>query len=167
MADEAAEINTAAQDGEEKRAEREVWEVSAHRKDVDDDDIDERVRHDADDGAVAESTWTAPILSLARKATETIGYGASFLLLHLLLLSSAHPRVSDDDLPGRSTPRHQSFHGFWPAKSPPLSLERSNLLSMMKLSIKVLIQSSLSLGQDSGLGVPAPAAVLCCSGRAV
>lgn len=29
----------------------------------------------------------------------------------------------------------------------PMSIERSNLLSMMKLSIKVLIQSSLSLGR--------------------
>ena len=29
----------------------------------------------------------------------------------------------------------------------PVSIERSNLLSMMKLSIKVLIQSSLSLGR--------------------
>lgn len=29
----------------------------------------------------------------------------------------------------------------------PMSIERSNLLSMMKLSIKVLIQSSLNLGR--------------------
>lgn len=29
----------------------------------------------------------------------------------------------------------------------PMSIERANLLSMMKLSIKVLIQSSLSLGR--------------------
>lgn len=29
----------------------------------------------------------------------------------------------------------------------PMSIERSNLLSMMKLSIRVLIQSSLSLGR--------------------
>lgn len=29
----------------------------------------------------------------------------------------------------------------------PMAIERSNLLSMMKLSIKVLIQSSLSLGR--------------------
>lgn len=29
----------------------------------------------------------------------------------------------------------------------PMTIERSNLLSMMKLSIKVLIQSSLSLGR--------------------
>lgn len=33
-----------------------------------------------------------------------------------------------------------------PSKDP-MSIERSNLLSMMKLSIKVLIQSSLSLGR--------------------
>lgn len=29
----------------------------------------------------------------------------------------------------------------------PMAIERSNLLSMMKLSVKVLIQSSLSLGR--------------------
>lgn len=29
----------------------------------------------------------------------------------------------------------------------PMSIERSNLLSMMKLSVRVLIQSSLSLGR--------------------
>lgn len=33
------------------------------------------------------------------------------------------------------------------AMKDPMSVERSNLLSMMKLSIKVLIQSSLSLGR--------------------
>ena len=34
-----------------------------------------------------------------------------------------------------------------PAMKDPMAIERSNLLSMMKLSIKVLIQSSLSLGR--------------------
>uniref|UniRef100_A0A3B4ACN5 Uncharacterized protein n=1 Tax=Periophthalmus magnuspinnatus TaxID=409849 RepID=A0A3B4ACN5_9GOBI len=52
------------------------------------------------------SSWSAPLLSLARKATETISGGVDHM-----------------------------------------SIERSNLLSMMKLSIKVLIQSSLSLGR--------------------
>lgn len=33
------------------------------------------------------------------------------------------------------------------AMKDPMTVERSNLLSMMKLSIKVLIQSSLSLGR--------------------
>lgn len=38
---------------------------------------------------------------------------------------------------------------FFTVLSPkdPMAIERSNLLSMMKLSIKVLIQSSLSLGR--------------------
>lgn len=38
------------------------------------------------------------------------------------------------------------FFAVVPSKDP-MSIERSNLLSMMKLSIKVLIQSSLSLGR--------------------
>lgn len=38
------------------------------------------------------------------------------------------------------------FFAVVPSKDP-MSIERCNLLSMMKLSIKVLIQSSLSLGR--------------------
>lgn len=39
------------------------------------------------------------------------------------------------------------FFLICPAVKDPMVVERSNLLSMMKLSIKVLIQSSLSLGR--------------------
>uniref|UniRef100_A0A671N915 RUN and FYVE domain-containing protein 1-like n=1 Tax=Sinocyclocheilus anshuiensis TaxID=1608454 RepID=A0A671N915_9TELE len=67
----------------------------------------------------ADSSWSAPILSFARKATETLSSGEVFVLMHLCC-----PAVKD-----------------------PMVVERSNLLSMMKLSIKVLIQSSLSLGR--------------------
>uniref|UniRef100_A0A672R0J4 RUN and FYVE domain containing 1 n=1 Tax=Sinocyclocheilus grahami TaxID=75366 RepID=A0A672R0J4_SINGR len=76
-------------------------------------DTDEVQRHKR-----ADSSWSAPILSFARKATETLSSGV-FVLMHLCC-----PAVKD-----------------------PMVVERSNLLSMMKLSIKVLIQSSLSLGR--------------------
>uniref|UniRef100_A0A8C2KV56 RUN and FYVE domain containing 1 n=1 Tax=Cyprinus carpio TaxID=7962 RepID=A0A8C2KV56_CYPCA len=74
----------------------------------------------------ADSSWSAPILSFARKATET--------------LSSA-------GLKGSDTSQHTSDPLKTAAVKDPMVVERSNLLSMMKLSIKVLIQSSLSLGR--------------------
>ncbi|KAK3535630.1 hypothetical protein QTP70_018444 [Hemibagrus guttatus] len=77
-----------------------------------------------------DSSWSGPILSFARKASETI---SSAGLRNTLSLSEApNPDTSDS---------------IKPAMKDPMSVERSNLLSMMKLSIKVLIQSSLSLGR--------------------
>uniref|UniRef100_A0AAY4CK86 RUN and FYVE domain containing 1 n=1 Tax=Denticeps clupeoides TaxID=299321 RepID=A0AAY4CK86_9TELE len=88
-----------------------------------------------------EGTWSAPIFSLARKASETISsgvtnYGAA-------LRSSRHGGF-DPTSPTQSTPSSETNT---PAVKSPVAVERSNLLSMMKLSIKVLIQSSLSLGR--------------------
>uniref|UniRef100_A0AAY4CJ30 RUN and FYVE domain containing 1 n=1 Tax=Denticeps clupeoides TaxID=299321 RepID=A0AAY4CJ30_9TELE len=83
-----------------------------------------------------EGTWSAPIFSLARKASETISsgvtnYGAA-------LRSSRH---------GGFDPTSPTQIGSDATFFIPVAVERSNLLSMMKLSIKVLIQSSLSLGR--------------------
>uniref|UniRef100_A0A668ASU0 RUN and FYVE domain containing 1 n=1 Tax=Myripristis murdjan TaxID=586833 RepID=A0A668ASU0_9TELE len=87
---------------------------------------------------VAESSWSAPILSLARKATETISSGVSYGA------ALRHPSTgSTASSPTEKEPENDSI---LPAKDS-MSIERSNLLSMMKLSIKVLIQSSLSLGR--------------------
>lgn len=74
----------------------------------------------------ADSSWSAPILSFARKATET--------------LSSVNNYSSGSQ-------QHTSDHIKPAGMKDPMAVERSNLLSMMKLSIKVLIQSSLSLGR--------------------
>ncbi|KAF5896267.1 RUN and FYVE domain-containing protein 1, partial [Clarias magur] len=79
----------------------------------------------------AESSWSAPILSFARKASET--------------LSSAGLR--NPLLPGTEAPHPDTTECTSPGMKDPVAIERSNLLSMMKLSIKVLIQSSLSLGR--------------------
>ncbi|TSO15284.1 RUN and FYVE domain-containing protein 1 [Bagarius yarrelli] len=78
-----------------------------------------------------DSSWSAPIFSLARKASETI--------------SSAGLR---NPLSGSETLNPDTSDSIKPAGKDPMSVERSNLLSMMKLSIKVLIQSSLSLGRS-------------------
>ncbi|XP_027007808.2 RUN and FYVE domain-containing protein 1 isoform X2 [Tachysurus fulvidraco] len=77
-----------------------------------------------------ESLWSAPIMSFARKASESI--------------SSGSLRRS---LSGCETPNPDTSNSNKQAMKDPMSVERSNLLSMMKLSIKVLIQSSLSLGR--------------------
>ncbi|XP_047658080.1 RUN and FYVE domain-containing protein 1-like isoform X2 [Tachysurus fulvidraco] len=77
-----------------------------------------------------ESLWSAPIMSFARKASESI--------------SSGSLRRS---LSGCETPNPDTSDSNKQAMKDPMSVERSNLLSMMKLSIKVLIQSSLSLGR--------------------
>uniref|UniRef100_A0A8B9HX81 RUN and FYVE domain containing 1 n=1 Tax=Astyanax mexicanus TaxID=7994 RepID=A0A8B9HX81_ASTMX len=89
----------------------------------------------------ADGSWSAPILSLARKATETLSgvnsYGSGWRRSGSVSeqLSPASPTSTDHPDTNR------------PAIKDPVLVERSNLLSMMKLSIKVLIQSSLSLGR--------------------
>ncbi|TRY90079.1 hypothetical protein DNTS_031585 [Danionella cerebrum] len=84
-----------------------------------------------------DSSWSAPLLSFARKATETLSSGLNH---------------NSSGLKGADTGPHSSdvadnvTHKTAAVKDP-VVVERSNLLSMMKLSIKVLIQSSLSLGR--------------------
>ncbi|XP_043113287.1 RUN and FYVE domain-containing protein 1 [Puntigrus tetrazona] len=83
----------------------------------------------------ADSSWSAPILSFARKATETLSSGVNHY---------------SAGLKGSDTSQHTSDTSDAPktaAVKDPVVIERSNLLSMMKLSIKVLIQSSLNLGR--------------------
>uniref|UniRef100_A0A8C9W1G9 RUN and FYVE domain containing 1 n=1 Tax=Scleropages formosus TaxID=113540 RepID=A0A8C9W1G9_SCLFO len=68
-----------------------------------------------------EGGWSAPILSFARRATETLSGGTGVCV-----------GVSGSAGLGRDS----------------MAVERSNLLSMMKLSVKVLIQSTLGLGRS-------------------
>uniref|UniRef100_A0A4W6D2E4 RUN and FYVE domain containing 1 n=1 Tax=Lates calcarifer TaxID=8187 RepID=A0A4W6D2E4_LATCA len=125
MADEAGEVNTAVEDGEAKQQQNEP-EVSEPATDGESGDGDGEGRTEKSAPAAPENSWSAPILSLARKATETISSGVSY---------AAAPRKPS-----------QGSAVIVPPKDP-MAIERSNLLSMMKLSIKVLIQSSLSLGR--------------------
>ncbi|XP_026872496.2 RUN and FYVE domain-containing protein 1 isoform X1 [Electrophorus electricus] len=83
-----------------------------------------------------DSSWSAPILSLARKATETISN-----------VNTTGLRNTSSVSEPSHLPPPDSSDTTKPALKDPMSVERSNLLSMMKLSIKVLIQSSLNLGR--------------------
>uniref|UniRef100_A0A665V1N8 RUN and FYVE domain-containing protein 1-like n=1 Tax=Echeneis naucrates TaxID=173247 RepID=A0A665V1N8_ECHNA len=129
MADEAGEVNTAVRESDPRPPADESRESKA-RTDGESSDSDGQGRAQepapVPAPAAPENTWSAPILSLARKATETISSGVIY---------AAGPRKSS-----------QGSAVILLLKDP-MAIERSNLLSMMKLSIKVLIQSSLSLGR--------------------
>lgn len=72
MADESEEVNTAVEDGEAKQLEDEP-RVSETGPDDETGD-----GHGQAEKSAAESSWSAPLLSLARKATETISSGVSY-----------------------------------------------------------------------------------------
>nr|XP_029496059.1 RUN and FYVE domain-containing protein 2 isoform X5 [Oncorhynchus nerka] len=76
-----------------------------------------------------DGRWQAPIFALARKASETFSGSSSHVLAKV-----AEPT---------------SFVNEWsvPALRDPMSMERTNLLNMAKLSIKGLIESALSFGR--------------------
>uniref|UniRef100_A0A3B4XC05 RUN and FYVE domain containing 1 n=1 Tax=Seriola lalandi dorsalis TaxID=1841481 RepID=A0A3B4XC05_SERLL len=125
MADEVGEVNTAVGDSEAKQ-QLDEHEVSGAETKGESGDSDGQGRTEKRVPAAAENSWSAPIMSLARKATETISSGVSY---------AAAPRKTTQGSAAIVLPKD------------PMAIERSNLLSMMKLSIKVLIQSSLSLGR--------------------
>lgn len=77
MADQAEEVNTPAEDGDavQQLQETEVSEAEKNRE------FRSSERSDAGEKlspASAEHSWSAPLLSLARKATETISSGVSY-----------------------------------------------------------------------------------------
>lgn len=82
MADEAGEVNTAAEDGEAKPRldEPEVSGAAIDGESVNGDGHGrtEKSAPAPAPAATAENSWSAPILSLARKATETISSGVSY-----------------------------------------------------------------------------------------
>lgn len=77
MADESGEVNTAVEDGEEKQQQDEP-QVSGASSDGESGDSDGQARPEKCAPEAAESSWSAPIMSLARKATETISSGVSY-----------------------------------------------------------------------------------------
>uniref|UniRef100_A0A8L0DRZ1 RUN and FYVE domain containing 1 n=1 Tax=Oncorhynchus mykiss TaxID=8022 RepID=A0A8L0DRZ1_ONCMY len=121
MADGVSETNTAAEESDAKEEDPKVLEVlpDSHPVGVSSDEETSK------DKPATESNWSTPIMSLARKATETISSGVSYgAALRNATSSGSAATVKDH-----------------------MAVERSNLFSMMKLSIKGLIQSSLSLGR--------------------
>ncbi|KAJ8406129.1 hypothetical protein AAFF_G00310170 [Aldrovandia affinis] len=136
MAEEAKESDTTAGECDNKEEGLQVLDGVPESTTGSDE---ERV----EDKPTPNSNWSAPILSLARKASETLGSGVSYGtgLRNAASVSVGLPTkqsIEDDD----TTASNVSAMG-----KDPMAVERSNLLSMMKLSVKVLIQSSLSLGR--------------------
>ncbi|XP_026542256.1 RUN and FYVE domain-containing protein 1 isoform X2 [Notechis scutatus] len=92
-----------------------------------------QLKSDGKEKGSPDASWSAPIFSLAKKASENlvVSYGNA-------LKSAASvgliPKPLSNDSPAKQTRSHTME-------------ERSNLVNMMKLSIKILIQSALSLGR--------------------
>ncbi|XP_069754690.1 RUN and FYVE domain-containing protein 1-like isoform X5 [Narcine bancroftii] len=93
-------------------------------------------------GVGEEGGWSTPILSLAKKASETLSanYGSALKSAAVGLAAKA----SGDS----------SSNNTWKDQSEHMKNERVNLMNMMKLSIKVLIQSALSLGRTLDADYP-------------
>ncbi|XP_069446520.1 RUN and FYVE domain-containing protein 1 isoform X1 [Ovis canadensis] len=81
----------------------------------------------------ATEAWSAPILTLARRATGTLSAGCGSALRAAASLGGADGGADDAT---RAASKGQMME------------ERVNLMHMMKLSIKVLLQSALSLGRS-------------------
>lgn len=74
MADKLAGVNTTAENGETKQ-EQELAQLS--NTDTDSNACDNHTL-DRDERSPSDSSWSAPLLSLARKATETLSSGVSY-----------------------------------------------------------------------------------------
>ncbi|NXL45370.1 RUFY1 protein, partial [Podilymbus podiceps] len=81
-----------------------------------------------------EARWSAPILSLAKKASENLALSYGNALKSASLVGFISKPVSNDST-AKTSARYHTME------------ERANLMNMMKLSIKILIQSALSLGR--------------------
>uniref|UniRef100_A0A4W5RD70 RUN and FYVE domain containing 1 n=1 Tax=Hucho hucho TaxID=62062 RepID=A0A4W5RD70_9TELE len=138
MADGVSGTNTAAEERDAKEEEPEVLEVlpDSHPVGVSSDEETSK------DKPETESNWSTPILSLARKATETISSGVSYGAA--LRSAASSPTIPTKQ---NSTENDTNTNQYLPAVKDHMAVERSNLFSMMKLSMKGLIQSSLSLGR--------------------
>ncbi|XP_024239111.1 RUN and FYVE domain-containing protein 1 isoform X2 [Oncorhynchus tshawytscha] len=140
MADEVRETNTVVEESDVKE-EPKVLEVlpDSHPVGISSDE------EAPIDKPATESNWSTPILSLARKATETISSGVSYGAA-LRNATSSGSAASSPTSPTKQKSTENDTNQYLPVKDH-MAVERSNLFSMMKLSIKGLIQSSLSLGR--------------------
>ncbi|XP_058505559.1 RUN and FYVE domain-containing protein 1 [Solea solea] len=145
MADEAEEVNTAGENIDTKQQLDET-QVSTAEPNGASSDSDGQDHTESPAPTAAESIWSAPILSLARKATETIGSGINYAAAPRKLSQGFAASSPKDKEPENGVSGTSKRLPMLPSKDP-MAIERANLLSMMKLSIKVLIQSSLNLGR--------------------
>ncbi|RXN29157.1 RUN and FYVE domain-containing 1-like protein [Labeo rohita] len=127
MADEDPNTKVECEDVPAKEEEPETTEPGRNDVANDTDEVQRDKR--------ADSSWSAPILSFARKATETLSSGVNHYSAGLKGSDTSQHSSDTSDLVKTAAVKDH------------MVVERSNLLSMMKLSIKVLIQSSLSLGR--------------------
>uniref|UniRef100_A0A6J0SPS3 RUN and FYVE domain-containing protein 1 isoform X2 n=1 Tax=Pogona vitticeps TaxID=103695 RepID=A0A6J0SPS3_9SAUR len=91
------------------------------------------LRSEGKERGAEDSGWSSPIFSLAKKASENLAASYGSALKSAALVGLMPKTVSNDSTAGQT--KYQTME------------ERSNLMNMMKLSIKVLIQSALSLGR--------------------
>ncbi|KAI4818759.1 hypothetical protein KUCAC02_004061 [Chaenocephalus aceratus] len=159
MADEAGEVNTAVEDGEAEQQLHEP-EVSEAAPDLESGGSEEPERPEKASPVAAESSWSAPILSLARKATETISSGVSYAAAprNPSAASARTERESENDLNNTSKKTSSSSpqrpHGYRKIQPPQHDeAEHQSINSVL-----------LEFGQDAGLGLPSFAAILCRAG---
>nr|XP_013808945.1 PREDICTED: RUN and FYVE domain-containing protein 1 isoform X2 [Apteryx mantelli mantelli] len=92
------------------------------------------LKNEGKEKTAEEARWSAPILSLAKKASENLALSYGNALKSASLVGFISKPVSNDNT-AKTTVRCHTME------------ERANLMNMMKLSIKTLIQSALSLGR--------------------
>ncbi|XP_005928014.1 RUN and FYVE domain-containing protein 1 [Haplochromis burtoni] len=146
MADEAGEVNTAVTERDEKQEQDEPKVLRPATNGEPDGGSEQDWTERQAPQVAEENSWSAPLLSLARKATETISSGISYAAIQRKpsqgsAASSPTENEAESDLSNSA----KKLPVVPPKDS--MAIERSNLLSMLKLSIRVLIQSSMSLGR--------------------
>ncbi|XP_006781701.1 RUN and FYVE domain-containing protein 1 [Neolamprologus brichardi] len=146
MADETGEVNTAVTERDEKQEQDEPKVLRPATNGEPDGGREQDWTERQAPQVAEENSWSAPLLSLARKATETISSGISY--------AAIQRKPSQGSAAGSPTENEAESDLSNSAKKLPvvppkdsMAIERSNLLSMLKLSIRVLIQSSMSLGR--------------------
>ncbi|XP_077464955.1 RUN and FYVE domain-containing protein 1 [Stigmatopora argus] len=149
MADDLGEVNTAVIEDPTKH-ELEVSKLSNEEPDKNACNNNALGRTER---SSSESSWSGSLLSLARKATGTLSSGVSYASTRRNSAHSSAENLTDDKEPQTEINRTGKKLPVSHSKEP-MEIERSNLLSMLKLSIKVLIKSSLNLGRTLDADYP-------------
>ncbi|XP_039871761.1 RUN and FYVE domain-containing protein 1 [Simochromis diagramma] len=146
MADEAGEVNTAVTERDENQEQDEPKVLRPTTNGEPDGGSEQDWTERQAPQVAEENSWSAPLLSLARKATETISSGISYAAIQRKpSQGSAASSPTENEAESELSNSAKKLPVVPPKDS--MAIERSNLLSMLKLSIRVLIQSSMSLGR--------------------
>ncbi|XP_057706064.1 RUN and FYVE domain-containing protein 1 isoform X2 [Corythoichthys intestinalis] len=149
MADDLGEVNTAVGEGETKQEQ----EVSKLLNEEPDNNACNNNILGRTERSSSESSWSGSLMSLARKATETLSSGVNYASARRNSVHGSAESLTSEKEP---EPELNRMGKKLPVLLPkdPMAIERSNLLSMLKLSIKVLIKSSVSLGRTLDADFP-------------